>query len=247
MKKPLFSIITVTYNSKNGLEKTIKSVKNQSCKDYEYIVIDGKSTDGTMDVIKKYEGYINYWVSEKDEGIYEAMNKGGGIAKGKYLYFLNSGDVFADKDILTNLKNEIDQEDMVYGKVRIVNIKEQSSYVKNKNLTAFNVRLGNKIGQQGYFVKRETFNKLGGLDEKYKIASDFDLICKLFDNNCGIKKVDMLICDYDDSGISSNLRKSYGDTAWVIRDRYGLFYFIIYKIISFCKYRGNLLVRIIRR
>jgi glycosyltransferase involved in cell wall biosynthesis len=234
--KSFFSIITVTYNREDDLEATIKSVKDQSCKDYEYIVVDGQSTDGTVDVIRQYESSINHWVSEKDKGIYNAMNKGAKAAKGKYLYFLNAGDIFADNEVLTNLKEEIDNEDMVYGKIRFVNWEKNSSYIKNKRLTSFNVKLGNKIGQQGYFVKREVFNRLGGLNERYEIASDFDLICKLFDNNCNVKKTDLLICDYDSSGISSDLKKSYGDTARVIRDRYGVVYYYTYKVVSFGKY-----------
>jgi glycosyltransferase involved in cell wall biosynthesis len=245
MKKPLFSIITVTYNCKDDLEKTVKSVKKQTCKDYEYIVIDGKSTDGTLEIIKKYQDNLDYWLSEEDEGIYDAMNKGAELANGKYLFFLNAGDLFANNNVLTKLGEQIYGEDMVYGKISVVNYRNKKSYIKNKKLTFFNIKLGTKVGQQGYLIKRKTFNKLGGLENKYRIASDFDLICKLYDNNCKIKKVDVLISNYDNSGISSDLKKSYEDTGRVIRDRYGLFHFIIYKIIIFCKYWGSWLLKLL--
>src|SRR5574344_3096999 len=91
-----YSIITINYNNKVGLERTIKSVINQTCKDYEYIIIDGTSTDGSKEVIDKYKQYLNYWVSEPDEGIYYAMNKGTLMSHGDYCNFLNSGDCYTD-------------------------------------------------------------------------------------------------------------------------------------------------------
>lgn len=95
-----FSIITINYNNCEGLEKTIQSVIEQSYKGYEYIVIDGGSTDGSIDIIKKYEPSITFWVSEKDSGIYNAMNKGIRHSTGEYLNFMNSGDTFYEPEVL---------------------------------------------------------------------------------------------------------------------------------------------------
>ncbi len=94
--KPLMSIITVVFNGEKFLEQTIQSVINQTYKNIEYIIIDGGSTDGTLDIIKKYKDKIDYWASEKDEGIYDAMNKGIKVAKGKYLAFINADDWYED-------------------------------------------------------------------------------------------------------------------------------------------------------
>ena len=99
-KEPLFSIITVVYNGEKFLEKTIASVVNQSCKNFEYIIIDGGSTDKSLDIIRKYEKKIDYWVSEKDNGIYDAFNKGMIVSKGEFIGFINSDDIYK-KDALT--------------------------------------------------------------------------------------------------------------------------------------------------
>ena len=100
MDFPKISVITVVYNDKEGLEKTIQSVLSQTYGNVEYIVVDGRSTDGTVDVIKKYEQEIDIWVSEPDEGIYDAMNKGIKMASGEWLNFMNAGDVFYDENVL---------------------------------------------------------------------------------------------------------------------------------------------------
>ena len=125
---PRFSIITVSYNAKEDLEKSIKSVSNQTFKNYEYLVIDGNSTDGTKELLRKYDKEINYWVSEKDNGIYNAMNKGARVAKGDYLYFLNAGDTFSDKNSLEGVSREIDNnQDLIYGRIRVVNKRNDKS------------------------------------------------------------------------------------------------------------------------
>ena len=98
-----YSIITINFNNREGLERTIKSVITQTCQDFEYIIIDGGSTDGSIDIIKKYANKIHYWVSEPDNGIYHAMNKGVQFAHGEYLNFMNSGDFFIDIEVLSDL------------------------------------------------------------------------------------------------------------------------------------------------
>ena len=103
MKLPKLSIITVNLNNKAGLQKTIESVFSQTFTDYEYLVIDGGSEDGSKELIKKYENKFVYWVSEKDKGIFNAMNKGILKASGEYLLFLNSGDYFYDSAVLDDV------------------------------------------------------------------------------------------------------------------------------------------------
>ncbi|MEA1893278.1 MAG: glycosyltransferase [Campylobacterota bacterium] len=101
--KPLISIVTVVFNGEKHLEQTIQSVVNQTYKNIEYIIIDGGSTDGTVDIIKKYEDKISYWVSEKDSGIYDAMNKGIDVANGEWINFMNAGDIFFDNNVLESV------------------------------------------------------------------------------------------------------------------------------------------------
>lgn len=226
MNVPKISIITVTLNDRDTIEKTIKSVLNQSYKDIEYIIIDGGSTDGALEIINRYKKNLSYFISEPDKGIYNAMNKGAKKATGDYLYFLNAGDILHNNEVLKEVVENMENTDMFFGKVMVVgenNIPNLKGTVsKNK------VKLGAKVSQQAVFLKRSVFEKVGGLDEKYKIASDFDLLCKVFDSNYDVKKSDIIICDFDSSGVSSNLEKAYEDTRKVIYDRYGIFYSTIY-------------------
>ena len=110
-----YSIITVNYNNKNGLEMTIKSVLGQTCKDFEYIIIDGGSTDGSVEVIKKYASRIDYWVSEPDKGVYNAMNKGIRKATGDYLNFMNSGDAYHSTSALEIIAGLHSDDDIIIG------------------------------------------------------------------------------------------------------------------------------------
>jgi len=229
---PKVSIITVCFNHAEDLEKTIKSVSNQTSKDYEYLVIDGGSTDGNVELALRFKQSIDYFVSEKDTGVYNAMNKGARKAYGDYLYFLNAGDIFESEDTLGKVIKELDNVDMLYGNIRIVSKDKKKNIVKKKILNRQDIKLGKKVSQQIVFVKRDLFNKVGGLDERYKIAADFDLLCKVFENTDNIKHIDEVICDYDDGGISSNLRKSYDDTGRVIRERYGSGNYLLYMLIT---------------
>src|SRR5574344_2795323 len=113
---PKFSIITINRNNKNGLEKTTKSIISQLFTDYEFIVIDGGSTDGSADVIRKYATHITYWISEPDKGIYNAMNKGITHAYGDYLNFMNSGDCFHSPAVLDEINRQLHDEDILIGK-----------------------------------------------------------------------------------------------------------------------------------
>ena len=111
-----YSIITVNFNNKEGLRKTIESVIRQSFRDFEYIVIDGGSTDGSADILKEYDAQIDYWVSEPDKGIYNAMNKGIVQAKGEYLNFMNSGDYFYDNQVLQHVADYGYDTDFIVGR-----------------------------------------------------------------------------------------------------------------------------------
>ena len=115
---PLFSIITVSYNAKESIEDTINSIVNQTYSNFEYIIVDGGSTDGTLDIIRKYEDKISYWISEPDNGIYDAMNKGLAICKGEWINFMNSGDLFYNDHVLVDIYRYCDFKKfhILYGK-----------------------------------------------------------------------------------------------------------------------------------
>lgn len=202
MSQVKFSIITINCNNKEGLRKTIESVVNQSFKDFEYIIIDGGSTDGSVDVIKEYISHIDYWVSEPDKGIYNAMNKGVVQAHGEYLNFMNSGDCFHDPYVLEKVDSYFYQQDILIGKAlytKIGQIKEFSG----ENVSMMDL-LRNHPVHQAAFIKRYLFdNQL--YDESFVIVSDWlFFIQKLVLQNKSCQKLDCIIVDYDMEGISSN-------------------------------------------
>lgn len=179
--KPKITIVTVTYNAEKYLEQTIKSVISQDYPNIEYIIIDGASTDGTIDIIKKYEKYIDYWISEHDSGIYDAMNKGIDVATGEWINFMNAGDIFSSQDILgeiaTNLSDKID---VLYGGVNLLD--------KNFNIYGYSApKKMDTIWENSYcnhqtlFVKTDVMQRYK-FNLTYKMASDRDLMMNLFLN-----------------------------------------------------------------
>lgn len=196
------SIITINYNNKNGLQKTIDSVISQTFKDFEWIIIDGGSTDGSKELIEKYSSYINYWISEPDKGIYNAMNKGIVQAKGEYLQFLNSGDAFYDKYVLDKILKSINiTSDIITGS--IFSNKKIIRGIGYKEIT-LNDFFYNSVFHPSSFIKKELFYKFGFYDEKYKIASDWKFFLNtIIIGNVNVNYIDLPIVDFDSSGISS--------------------------------------------
>ena len=194
------SIITINYNDCVGLRKTIESVVNQTYKDFEYIVIDGGSTDGSVDVIREYADTIDYWISESDKGIYNAMNKGIDVAKGEYYNFLNSGDTFCDKNTLDYVSRYISNYDIVCGNT-IMPYRQEPI----KKIT-FNSLYSGTICHQCAFIKG-TLMKKYRYDETLKIVADrkFFIQALIFEN-CSYLAVDVDIVNYDISGLSSQNR-----------------------------------------
>ena len=195
-----YSIITINFNDKEGLSRTIKSVIDQTFKDFEYIIIDGGSTDGSVDIIKQYVDHISYWISEKDKGVYNAMNKGIAQAKGDYLVFMNSGDCFHTPDILRLMSDY--QEDIICGKVLKGDTTIPSGHHKPV-ITLVDLMRGS-LPHQAMFIKRELMQK-HPYDENYKILSDwkFCIQALVFDNST-FRNSDVIVADYDISGISTN-------------------------------------------
>lgn len=220
--KPTFSVITVVYNDVKNIEKTIKSVLNQTCNDYEYIVIDGNSNDGTTDIIKKYNKDIDCWVSEKDEGIYDAMNKGVGKARGDYVYFLNSGDTFFSKDVLKRIAPYLIGRDYALLNGQVVRLYE--GYQKTVRPNPNRLKYGESLPHQGAFIKKATFDKLGGYNLIYISASDFDFFCKFFQNKFSYKLVSNKIANMPSGGFSSIKEIGLPETQGIIKKYFGAYY-----------------------
>ena len=181
-KTPIITLITVVFNDKKFLEETICSVINQSYKNIQYIIIDGGSTDGTVDVIKRFDKHIDYWISEKDEGIYDAMNKGLKIAKGEFIGFVNSGDILY-KETLSILANEFNKTpfDYTVGPVDLISEKgellevmfPQKNFHVNKN---FLKRM--PTPHPAFFINNKFLKRIGLFNLKYKLSADFDMIIR---------------------------------------------------------------------
>ena len=212
-KELLISIITVNYNDAEGLEKTIKNVQSQTYRDFEHIIIDGDSTDGSKAIIEKYKSSFSYWVSEPDTGIYNAMNKGIRAAKGRFLYFLNTKDEFYNVEVLKEISNKLSiNNDIYYGNLILKksnNHKERVIYTP-KELT-FSFFLKRTIPHQAAFIKKSLFDSVFYYNEDFKIVSDWEFfMCAIIKQQVTYQYLDMIISYYDSTGISSN--KLYAST-----------------------------------
>ena len=204
---PDFSIITVVFNNVELLQKTIQSVINQRNSSFEYIIIDGGSTDGSVDVIKENESYLSAWISETDNGIYNAMNKGVKMAKGKWICFLNSGDVFADNEILKKVESfmeTISGIDVFYGNI-LVNKQNGEMMERIASLSCNKHRM--YFCHQAAFVKTELI-KQRTFDEKYKMSADFKFFKKCYLDGYKFYHINYPVVIYDTSGISNTNRKA---------------------------------------
>lgn len=199
------SIITVNLNNAIGLRKTIESVVNQIFTDYEYIIIDGGSSDSSIDVIKEFSGKITYWVSEPDKGIYNAMNKGIIQAKGEYIQFLNSGDWLVDETILSNVFKLPRTADIVYGHQNLIDDEGIKVHMAiNENELSLVYFFGDSLGHSSTFIAKRLFRDCI-YDESFVIAADKKFfIEKIISQNCTILKIDEIIANFNLKGISND-------------------------------------------
>ena len=200
------SVITINYNNRDGLRKTVESVVNQTCRDFEYIIIDGGSTDGSVDVIKQYADRIDYWVSEPDKGIYNAMNKGIAVAHGEYLNFMNSGDCLHCMDTIADVLPLLVGKDFYVGDI----VNESNG---RRDVVKFPRDLSPKtivdqivfrlIPHQASFIRKSLFKKFGNYREDLRIASDWYFFYRtLVMNGASIEPLCKTIAIFDTTGIS---------------------------------------------
>jgi glycosyltransferase involved in cell wall biosynthesis len=210
-ENPKLSIITVNLNNRDGLQRTIDSVVSQTFSDYEWIVIDGGSTDGSRELIEQYQDHFSYWCSEPDKGIYNAMNKGIAHAKGEWLQFLNSGDWLADKEILNFVFNKtpFDKDnnvDIVYGNIYQGKNSNFQPLVFNSYLN-FSFLYFKAIPHQSSFIKRDLlYNRL--YNEDLKILADWEFYIECALTKSVFLHIDDFISYYDTTGISSTNREA---------------------------------------
>lgn len=197
------SIITVNLNNAAGLEKTAESIVNQTFTDFEWIVIDGGSTDGSVDVIRKYEDRITYWVSEKDSGIYNAMNKGVKVAKGEYLQFLNSGDCLAETTILENVFASPCHNEVLYGDTLFTYNNKVIGSRMFPDILTLNYYISSSLCHQAMFVPKALHEKYP-FNEGLRIASDWEFFFKLLMESAEFRHLPFFVCLFDTGGISQN-------------------------------------------
>ena len=175
---PRLSIITINYNDKAGLAKTVESVLSQTFRDIEYIVIDGGSSDGSVEVMKKYREGIHYLVSEKDGGIFNAQNKGLAKASGEYCLFLNSGDFLVESTCIEKVFATEAKADIVYGNMMIENDKGEIAFGQSpEQLSVYDFMIST-LWHPVSFIKREVFGKYGDYDENFKITADYEFFVR---------------------------------------------------------------------
>lgn len=222
--KPLISIVTVVFNGEKTLEHTIKSVIQQSYDNVEYIIIDGGSNDGTLDIIKKYENQIDYWVSEPDKGIYDAMNKGVRAVNGEWVYFLGADDILYD--ILQKIAEELNPlKKAVYGDVYMPN----KHKLYDGKFTRFKLMFNNICHQAIFYNKKVFINN--GFNLKYKILADYAFNLSIY-NEQAFKYVPILVSYYNDSDGVSSLNKDdvfQNDRLMLIKNNFPYQYYLYFK------------------
>lgn len=193
----LFSIITVTCNNLEGLLRTEESLKNQTCRDFEWIIIDGASDDGSADYLPKTQ---SEWLSEPDNGIYDAMNKGLERAKGKYVLFLNAGDALAAKDVLNYIKNHTDPKSaLLFGDSLETDGKNEPAYKFSKMPAT--LKYGLFTHHQAMLYERESIGALR-YNTTYKISADYDFTARFLAQNPASQYLPVPICLFESGGLS---------------------------------------------
>ncbi|MDZ4664516.1 MAG: glycosyltransferase family 2 protein [Bacteroidota bacterium] len=198
MSTPLITLITVVYNGERHLERTITSVLNQKYEPLEYIVIDGGSRDGTLDIIRKYESRISYWISEPDKGIFDAFNKGLKQAKGELIGFINSDD-WLENNALEAINNSYKKGTIVYGNVCFWKNGKQLNTSKSDHTR---LRKGMTMAHPAVFVPKEIYDRYGNFKTNLKIASDYELLVRFFVNRVEFVKINDVIVNMNLGGIS---------------------------------------------
>lgn len=202
------SVVTIVYNCVNTLEKTIQSVLSQTYSEIEYIIIDGQSDDGTMELIKKYETFISKIISERDKGISDAFNKGIQYCTGEYLIFLNAGDTFSDNQVISQAVRELEKQpvDILFYKVRVSN----KIFIPAEKYNNDEIRIWNdcQVPHQGAFIHQNVFKNIGGFLVTLKIRMDFEFFARCRKLQYSHKYIPSVIIDYEEGGTSMKAENS---------------------------------------
>lgn len=231
INKPLFSIITICFNSVDTIEQTIQSVIGQSFNDFEYIIVDGGSGDGTMEIINRYKKHIDIIISEPDHGIYDAMNKGIKSSSGELIGLLNSDDWY-EPDTLELVKRAYEKSDkntVFHG------LCKEIDHNREGKIHAYHhdVLPVHSIAHPTCFVPKVIYDKYGSYDSGFKIAGDYEFLLRLYRNGVRFERIERVLVNFRTDGASNNLASGYEDLA--IRYRHQQFGRVKY-ILKWVKY-----------
>jgi len=202
------SVITINRNNVTGLKRTLDSVYSQTCKDFEYIIIDGGSTDGSIEIIQQFDSssICRTWVSEPDTGVYNAMNKGIRLASGDFLLFLNSGDWFASDNVVENIFPHLNTDfEIISGELELIKGNNEKIKLFPPQIVNLNYCISAGLTHPNTFIRKELFEKYGYYNEQNKIISDWEFFlvaCGL--NQCKYKSIPILVSCFAMDGVSSN-------------------------------------------
>jgi glycosyltransferase involved in cell wall biosynthesis len=204
--KKIISVITINLNDKTGLQSTIDSVKTQNCSQAEHIIIDGGSTDGSVELIKNNSSLFSRWISEKDNGVYDAQNKGIKVASGEYLIFLNSGDTFYSSSVLNSFLvfSKERKAGIIYGNSNVIKADAGFEELVSPNEITLNFWYRKTINHQAVFFRKDVFERYGFYDTSYKFSADLDILLKVFKKEPEtFLHFDHVVCNYHEVGLSA--------------------------------------------
>lgn len=205
------SIVTINYNNAAGLQKTMDSVFGQTYADYEYIIIDGGSTDGSKEIIENNADRLAYWVSKKDKGVYHAMNKGISYCSGDYIMFLNSGDCLINNNILESVFHMIKtaNSDIIYGNIEVNKKDGGIEVIKHPSTLTLNNLFEKTLNHQACFFKQTLFSSIGLYNEKFKMAADYAFYFIAFLRGHSFQYLNLVLVNYELGGESDINWKEY--------------------------------------
>ena len=206
------SIITVCYNAEKHIEETIQSVLSQDFNDLEYLLIDGGSNDSTVEIVNKYNSKIDFIISEKDEGMYDAMNKGIKLAKGELIGILNAGDLFVNEKVVSEIVNKIEEKDAIYADLDYVNELNTNKVIRKWKSGEFNFtnfKYGWMPPHPTLFIRKKIYENFGMYRLDYKTAADYELMLRIFyKNECSAVYLNKVIVKMRVGGASNSSIKN---------------------------------------
>jgi glycosyltransferase involved in cell wall biosynthesis len=200
--RPFFTIITVVRNGSDTLQRCINSIKSQKYKDFEYLIIDGASSDGTLEIVRENDDVISLAVSEKDRGLYFAMNKGLELARGKYVGILNADDIYYPEtlELVRDVIIKESNSDVIYGAMSYFSQPNKTHFIHSDELSK------KMIFHPTCFVSNEAYKKHGNFNTKYRVAADYEFIMRCYKANAKFVGIDSVLASFSDGGTSARLR-----------------------------------------